>query len=153
MCVYPPTPAGVIIPLNSPTLSKSSLLWVCVWCDYHFKLPYCECDAASILLVIAQNSARPALLEKQSKFPRYNMKCRGKPDTTWNIPRSFTFSPLHFMLYRGKSITFGTVWKVVGKLLESRPFYNSGPPLTLQGVPGFLAPARTVSDFISYLHQ
>ena len=26
MCVYPPTPAGVIIPLNSPTLSKSPLL-------------------------------------------------------------------------------------------------------------------------------
>ena len=25
------------------------------------------------------------LLEKQSKFPRYNMKSRGKRDTTWNI--------------------------------------------------------------------
>ena len=37
------------------------------------------------------------------------MKCSGKPDTTWTIPRSITFSPLHFMLYRGKSITFGTV--------------------------------------------
>ena len=52
---------------------------------------------------------RHTLLEKQSKFPRYNMKCRGNPDTTWNIPRSIRFSPLHFMLYRGKSITFGTV--------------------------------------------
>ena len=31
------------------------------------------------------------LLEKQSKFPRYNMKCRGKHDTIWNIPRSITF--------------------------------------------------------------
>ena len=50
-----------------------------------------------------------ALSEKQSKFPQYNMKCRGKPDTTWNIPRSITFSPVHFMLYRGKSITVGTV--------------------------------------------
>ena len=49
------------------------------------------------------------LLEKQSKFPRYNMKCRRKPDTTWNIPRSITFTTQHFMLYRGKSITFGTV--------------------------------------------
>ena len=49
------------------------------------------------------------LLEKQSKFPRYNMKCRGKHDSTLNIPRSITFSPLHFMLYRGKSISFGTV--------------------------------------------
>ena len=38
------------------------------------------------------------LLEKQSKFPRYNMKCRGKHDTIWNIPRSITFSMLHFML-------------------------------------------------------
>ena len=46
-----------------------------------------------------------ALLEKQSKFPRFNMKCRGKHD-----PQSITFSPLHFMLYRGKSISFGTVW-------------------------------------------
>ena len=43
-----------------------------------------------------------ALLEKQSKFPRYKMKCRGKPDTTWNIPRSITFSPLHFVLFRGR---------------------------------------------------
>ena len=50
------------------------------------------------------------LLEKQSKLPRYNMKCRGKSDTTWTIPRSITFSPLHFMLYRGKSIIFGTVY-------------------------------------------
>ena len=46
------------------------------------------------------------LLEKQSKFPRYNMKRRGKRDATWNIPQSIRFSPLHFMLYRGKSFTF-----------------------------------------------
>ena len=50
------------------------------------------------------------LLEKQPKFPWYNMKCRGKHDTTWNIPRNITFSPVHFMLYRGKWITFGTVY-------------------------------------------
>ena len=49
------------------------------------------------------------LLEKQSKQPRFNMKCRGKPDTTWNIPRSITFSPLQFMSYREKSISVGTV--------------------------------------------
>ena len=48
------------------------------------------------------------LLEKQSKFPRENMKCREKPDT---IPRCITLPPLHFMLYRGKSIFFGTVYK------------------------------------------
>ena len=38
------------------------------------------------------------------------MKCSGKHDTTWNIPRSIKFFPLHFMLYRGMSISFGTVW-------------------------------------------
>ena len=54
----------------------------------------------------------PILLEKQSKFPQYNMKWRGKPDTTWNILRSITFSLLHFMFNRGKSISFGTVYKV-----------------------------------------
>ena len=32
------------------------------------------------------------LLEKQSKFPRYNMKFRGKHDNTWNIQRIITFS-------------------------------------------------------------
>ena len=58
------------------------------------------------------------LLEKQSKFPRYNMKCRRKPDTTWNIPRSITFSPQHFMLYRGKSITVGTVHEYQSALLS-----------------------------------
>ena len=39
----------------------------------------------------------------------YILKCSGKHYTTWNIPRSITFSPLHFMVYRGKSIAFGTV--------------------------------------------
>ena len=49
------------------------------------------------------------LLQKLSQFPRYNMKYRGKRDTTLNIPRSITFFLLHFLLYRGKSISFGTV--------------------------------------------
>ena len=40
------------------------------------------------------------LLGQHFKFPRYNMKCRGKHDTT-----------VHFILYRGKSISFGTVYK------------------------------------------
>ena len=44
------------------------------------------------------------------------MKSRGKRDTTWNILRSITFSPLHFMLYRGKSITFGTVQRTIRQL-------------------------------------
>ena len=38
------------------------------------------------------------------------MKYRGKPDTTWNIPRNITLPLLHFMLYCGKSIIFGTVY-------------------------------------------
>ena len=36
--------------------------------------------------------------KKLIKFPWYNIKYRGKQDTTWNIPRSFTFFLLHFML-------------------------------------------------------
>ena len=31
------------------------------------------------------------------------MKCRGKRDNTWNITRSSSFSPLHFMLYGGNT--------------------------------------------------
>ena len=53
---------------------------------------------------------RTLLEERQSQIPQYNMKCRGTPDTTWNIPRSITFSLLHFMLYCGKLIIFGTVY-------------------------------------------
>ena len=56
------------------------------------------------------------------KFPRYSMKCRGKPDTTWNIPHSITFSPLHFMLYRRKSISFWTVYSI----LLQKFFHNIG---------------------------
>ena len=43
------------------------------------------------------------------------MKCRGKPDTTGTIPCSITFSSLHFMLFRGKSITFRTVYTAISK--------------------------------------
>ena len=32
--------------------------------------------------------------------------------TIQNIPRSISFSPLHFVLYLGKSITFGTVYTI-----------------------------------------
>ena len=55
-------------------------------------------------------SCYSALSKKLSKFPRYNTKCRGKRDTTRNIPHSISFPPQHFVLYLGKSITFGTVW-------------------------------------------
>ena len=55
---------------------------------------------------------RPAGLEHcpKSFWDIRNMKCLGKRDTIWNIPRSIMFSPLHFMLYRGKWNTFGTVY-------------------------------------------
>ena len=43
--------------------------------------------------------------------PRYSTKCRGKRDTSRNSPHSISFSQLHFVLYLGNSITFGTVHK------------------------------------------
>ena len=54
-----------------------------------------------------------------------NMKCRGKRDTTGNIPRSIMFSLLHFMLFRGKidflwdsaHCTVGTVHSYVHRIL------------------------------------
>ena len=49
------------------------------------------------------------LLEKQSKFLRYNMKCRGKHDTTWNIPRSFPHYISCYSIYCGKSIIWASV--------------------------------------------
>ena len=43
------------------------------------------------------------LLEKQSKFPRYNMKCGGKPVTTCNIPRIVSCFPRYFSCYIAES--------------------------------------------------
>ena len=53
--------------------------------------------------------ARAALLEKQSKFRDITWNVEENM-RLWNIPRSITFPRLHFMLYCGKSISFGTVW-------------------------------------------
>ena len=50
---------------------------------------------------------------KSNTISAYNIKSSGKHDTTWNILRCITFSPLHFMLYRGKSISSGTVCSVL----------------------------------------
>ena len=50
------------------------------------------------------------------------MKCSVKQDTTRNIPRSISFSPLHFVLYLGKLITFGTVEGAVFILLTFKAF-------------------------------
>ena len=48
-------------------------------------------------------------VQKVKQIPRYNTKCRGNQDNTRNIPRSISLSPLHFVLYLGKSMSFGTV--------------------------------------------
>ena len=48
-------------------------------------------------------------VQKVIQISEFNMKCRGKLDTTRNIPCSISISPLHFVIYLGKSITFGTV--------------------------------------------
>ena len=48
--------------------------------------------------------------------------------TTWNIPLSITFSLLHFMLYRGKSITFVTVcqeWRFRKVVITQRKLYQN----------------------------
>ena len=85
------------------------------------------------------------LLEKQSKFPRWNMKCRGKLDTIWTIPRSITLSPLHFMLYRRKWISFGTVKNTV-----SSPNQRRRPLPSLLSDSSFFYEAR---DFNRNLHK
>ena len=78
-------------------------------------MPVVQCVCLSVVCPVAgpaqemnAKASRPRTLSK--KFLRYNMKCLGKRDTIWNIPRSIMFSPLHFMLYRGKWNTFGTVY-------------------------------------------
>ena len=43
------------------------------------------------------------LLAEQSKFPRYNMKCRGKRDTTWNITRNVSRFPRYISSYISES--------------------------------------------------
>ena len=106
-----PTPAPLLSIISAPALTPAPA--PAIYC--HLKLYYNSSTIRNMsqwrFFFILASSKRTALLEKQPKFPRYNMKCRGKPDTTWNIPRSITFSPLHFMLYHGKSITFVTVCK------------------------------------------
>ena len=91
LCIFPQ------FMFSHSVLYDLSLIW---------SLSFLDLCLSSLTLFVS------ALLEKQSKFPRYNMKCRGKRDTTWNIPRNITFSPLHFMLYRGQLITFGSVDKI-----------------------------------------
>ena len=57
----------------------------------------------------------PNSVKSKSKFPRYNMKWKGKPDTTWNIPRSITFSPLHFI---SRKVAY--LWDSVARRLPNK---------------------------------
>ena len=43
------------------------------------------------------------LLENQSKYPRYNVKCRGKQYTTWNIVRIVSRFPRYISCYIAES--------------------------------------------------
>ena len=114
--VHPWTVFDLIVPLNTPNFvphpvhskysrDKASLIYISSkYKTLKYYAHYYKCKTHVAIIYCT-------LLERQSRFPRYtgNMNCRGKPDTTWTISRSITFSPLFFMLYRGKSITFVTV--------------------------------------------
>ena len=57
-------------------------------------------------------------LEKQSEFLRYNMKSRGKRDTTWNIPRSIIAFSCYISCYIAESrLHLGQCMKIA-KLME-----------------------------------
>ena len=86
--------------------------------DHNHTTPQPRPTSWTCTRTVSKTFISATMLEKQSKFPRQNMKCRGKRDTTGTIPRSITFSPLHFMLYRGKSITFGTVQQCLNSLIS-----------------------------------
>ena len=43
------------------------------------------------LIVLSYSGSTLSKSKSKSKFPRYSMKCRGKHDTAWNIPRTITF--------------------------------------------------------------
>ena len=56
------------------------------------------------------------------------MKCSGKNDATWTIPRSIAFSPLHFMLYRGKTFSLRTVYTVSANCANHCKRFPLPPP-------------------------
>ena len=111
---------------------------VCIQCvQYSLEI---SCQASREPVKRQCHEGQTTLLEKQSKFPRYNMKCRGKPDTTLTIPCSITFSPLQSMLYRGKSIIFRTVGRcrIRNRDLCPRSLYCDYKLLTKVFVPRLL---------------
>ena len=80
------------------------------WTSFKKKCQKCPCDS-----VLNYWHHTVQKIFKISKL-YCTTKCREKRETTINIPRSISFSPLHFVFYLGKSITFGTVHpcRVVG---------------------------------------
>ena len=84
----------------------------CPLCPMSISFPiHCIFYLTFLQIIMVYTMYSLSCSKKYSKFPRYNMKCRRIRDNTWNIPRSISFTPLHLMLYRGKSITFGTVYE------------------------------------------
>ena len=73
------------------------------WTSFKKKCQKCPCDS-----VLNYWHHTVQKIFKISKL-YCTTKCREKRETTINIPRSISFSPLHFVFYLGKSITFGTV--------------------------------------------
>ena len=60
-----------------------------------------------------------SLSKKKTKFPRWNTKLRGKRDTTQNIPRNISFSPLYILCY---------IWENrLGHCTKCRQVYVSWP--------------------------
>ena len=122
----------IMLPSVSPVLFSFHALNLCIFPQFMFShsvlydlsliwsLSFLDLCLSSLTLFVS------ALLEKQSKFPRYNMKCRGKRDTTWNIPRSITFSPVHFMLYHRKSAIRSIITNVVNRVAGPN-FFSSVP--------------------------
>ena len=50
-----------------------------------FSTLYFQSESKKSVHIGFHNECTSALSKKYSKFPRYNMKCRGKWDNTWNI--------------------------------------------------------------------
>ena len=80
--------------------------------------------AGIVLLIIVTksivNTSHYSLAKKESKFPRNNLKCRGKRDTTWNIPRCIISCSI---AENRKSTTFGTDGMKIITYLRHEPFH------------------------------
>ena len=62
--------------------------------------------------------------QKWSKCPRYNTECRGKPDTTRNIPHSISFSPRYISCYIAENRL--SLWLVHRGLTKKWPSHHCG---------------------------